>query len=130
MRALVGYVWSDTLRSQSWVAPVLCFGVADAIVSQQTGSVLPTFAITATVLLFVATWLSIVVINSEDPIQQSITVVCAGSQSKVRLAKVLLAFLVAAALGIAGMIGPPLHHPEAQRSSTSWPECGPRSSRP
>jgi hypothetical protein len=62
----------------------------------------------AAVLLFIATWLSIVTINNEDSIQQSITVVCAGSQTNVRLAKVIIAFLVAAALGIIGTIGPPL----------------------
>ncbi len=33
---------------------------------------------------------------------------CAGSQNKVRLAKVIVAFLVTALLGIVGTIGPPL----------------------
>jgi hypothetical protein len=106
--ALIRYVWIDTLRSQRWVAPILCFGAIEAIVCVQSGSVLPTYATMAAVLLFIATWLSIVTINNEDPIQQSITVVCAGSQAGVRTAKVTVAFLVAAVLGIVGTIGPPL----------------------
>ena len=108
MSALIRYVWIDTLRSQRWVAPILCFGAIEAIVCAQSGSVLPTYATIAAALLFIATWLSIVTINNEDPIQQSITVVCAGSETRVRMAKVTVAFLVAAALGIVGTIGPPL----------------------
>jgi hypothetical protein len=106
MKALIRYVMSDTLHTQRWVAPVLCFGAIDAIVSAQTGSVLPSFAISAAALLFIATWLTIVIVNNEDPVQLSITEVCAGSQSKVRLAKLLVAFVLSTALGISGMIGP------------------------
>ncbi len=87
---------------------MLTFGAAVAIISAQTGSVLPTYAISATVLLFIATWLSIVVVNNEDPIQQSVTTVCAGSSYKVRLSKLLIAFCVSGALGLIGLIGPPL----------------------
>lgn len=108
MKALVRYVWTDTLRSQRWVAPILCFAAVESIICTQTGSVLPTYAISAAALLFIATWLSIVTVNNEDPIQQSITVVCAGSQAKVRLAKLLVAFSVAVLLGLLAVIGPPL----------------------
>src|SRR3984957_7403826 len=106
MKALIRYVMSDTFHTQRWVGPVLCFGAIDAIVSAQTGSALPSFAISAAALLFIATWLTIVIVNNEDPVQLSITEVCAGSQSKVRLAKLLVAFVLSTALGILGMIGP------------------------
>lgn len=108
MRALVRYVWIDTLRSQRWVAPILCFGAVVATICTQAGSALPTYAISAAALLFIGTWLTIVTVNNEDPVQQSITIVCAGSQSRVRLAKLLVAFSVAAVLGLLGLIGPPL----------------------
>ncbi len=90
MIALVRYVATDTLRSQRWVAPLLCFAVIDAIIGAQTGSVLPSYAIGAAALLFITTWLTVVVVNNEDPIQQSITEVCAGSQTQVRVAKLLV----------------------------------------
>jgi hypothetical protein len=108
MRALFRYALTDALRSQRWVAPVLTYGVAVAILSAQTGSVLPTYAALAAVLLFISTWLSIVVVNNEDPIQLSITTSCAGSQFNVRLSKLLVAFSLASVLGIVGLIGPPL----------------------
>jgi hypothetical protein len=108
MMALFRYAGVDLLRSQRWVAPVLSFAAIVAIISTQTGSVLPTYAVAAGALLFIATWIAIVTVNDEDPIQQSITIVNAGSQSKVRMAKLLFAFSIAATLGFVGMIGPPL----------------------
>ncbi len=106
MIALVRYVSRDVFRSQRWVAPLVCFAAIDAIVGAQTGSVLPSYAIGAAALLFIATWLTVVVVNSEDPIQQSITEVCAGSQTKVRSAKLAASFLMAVAAGVLGMIAP------------------------
>lgn len=106
MKALLRYVLSDTLRGQRWVPPLLCFAAVDAIASAQDGSVLPTFALTATALLFIATWLTVVIVNNEDPIQQAITESCAGSRSRVRISKLLFSFAVAATLGIIGMIAP------------------------
>jgi hypothetical protein len=106
MIALVRYVGRDTFRSQRWVAPLLCFGAIDAIIGAQTGSVLPSYAIGAAALLFITTWLTVVIINNEDPIQQSITEVCAGSQTKVRVSKLAVSLLIAVVLGVLGMIAP------------------------
>ena len=106
MIALVRYVGSDTLRSQRWVAPMLCFAAIDAIIGAQTGSVLPSYAIGAAALLFIATWLTVVIVNNEDPIQLSITEVCAGSQTKVRAVKLAVSLMIAVGLGVLGMIVP------------------------
>src|ERR1700722_15956469 len=108
MKAALRYSCRDTLRAQRWVAPLVSFAAIDAIASAQTGSLLPTFAATATALLFVGTWLTVVVVNNEDSIQQAITESCVGSRSKLRVAKLVLAFLATAMLGILGMIGPVL----------------------
>ncbi|MFZ0248659.1 MAG: hypothetical protein WAL61_01840 [Acidimicrobiales bacterium] len=108
MRALLGYVYRDMVRGQRWVAPLVCFAALDAILSAQTGSVLPTYAVTATALLFIGTWLTVVIVNNEDPVQQAITEACARSRSRVRLSKLLFAYLAIAALGVVGMIGPPI----------------------
>lgn len=100
------YVGADALRSQRWVAPLLCFAVIDAIISAQAGSVLPSYAIGAAALLFIATWLTVVVVNNEDPMQQAITEVCAGSPTKVRLSKLAVSYLMAVMLGVLGMVAP------------------------
>ena len=106
MIALVRYVGRDTLRSQRWVAPLLCFGAIDAITGAQSGSDLPSYAVGAAALLFITTWLTVVIVNNEDPIQQSITEVCAGSQTKVRVSKLGVSLLIAVPLGVLGMIAP------------------------
>jgi hypothetical protein len=106
MIALVRYVGTDTLRSQRWVAPLLCFGAIDSIIGAQTGSVLPSYAIEAAALLFIAIWLTVVVVNNEDPIQQTITEVCAGSQTKLRISKLVVSLVLGIALGLLGMIAP------------------------
>jgi hypothetical protein len=106
--ALIRYTWSDVIRSQRWVAPVLCFFVLGAIIDADTGSLLPTYAVSATVLLFVTTWLTIVITNTEDFLQHDITIVTAGSQAKVRVAKLLAAYIGAVGLAAVVLIGPPL----------------------
>lgn len=106
MVALLRYILSDTFHAQSWVAPVLTLGVVDAIVSAQTGSVLPTFAVLATALLFIATWLTVVIVNNEDPVQQSITETCAGDSGRVRLSKLIFSFVLAVLLGLIAMVPP------------------------
>jgi hypothetical protein len=106
MIALVRYVGRETLRSQRWVAPLLCFGAIDAMIGAQSGSVLPSYAIGAAALLFITTWLTVVIVNNEDPIQQSITEVCAGSRTKVRVSKLGVSLLIAVPLGVLGMIAP------------------------
>lgn len=106
MKALLRYVSSDILRGQRWVAPLLCFAAVDAIAAAQNGSALPTFALTATALLFIGTWLTVVIVNNEDPIQQAITESCAGSRARVRISKLLFSFVVTATIGVLGMIAP------------------------
>jgi hypothetical protein len=104
--ALLGYTLRDTFRTQRWVAPVVSLGVIDAVVSAQSGSVLPTDAILATALLFVGTWMTVVIVNNEDPVQQTITETCAGSRVRVRLAKLSVSFLVCTVLGLVAMVPP------------------------
>jgi hypothetical protein len=106
LRPLVRYVWSDALRGYGWVAPALCFFVAEGIICAQTGSVLPTYAVSASALLFISTWITVVTVNNEDRVQQSITIVSAGSFSEVRLAKLCVALLAGVTLSVAGLVGP------------------------
>lgn len=106
MLALIRYSLGDTFRTQRWIAPVLCLVAIDAVACAQAGSALPTYGALATALLFVGTWLTVVVVNSEDPVQQTITEACAGSRTKVRLAKLLLGFVLCVLLGVLAMVPP------------------------
>jgi hypothetical protein len=104
--ALLRYTLSDVFHGQRWVAPVVTLALVDAVVSAQTGSVLPTFAILATAMLFIGTWLTVVIVNNEDPVQQPITETCAGSGARVRLSKLLFGFLSTVLLGFLAMAPP------------------------
>ena len=106
MFALLRYTLADTFDTQRWVAPVVSLGVIVSVVSAQTGSLLPTYAILATAMVFIGTWLTVIVINNEDPVQQNITESCAGSRAKVRLGKLLFSFVFCTTLGILAMVPP------------------------
>lgn len=105
--ALIRFVGVDALRAQAWVAPYLCYLAAVALLDSAGASVLSLYASTSTVLLPVALWLAVAVVNSEDPVQTAITAVTAGGSGRVRLAKLTAAYL--ACLPLAGFaVGWPL----------------------
>ena len=54
--------------------------------------------------------------NNEDPVQQTITESCAGNRAKVRLAKLLLSFLLSVFLGLVAMVPPIFLSSEGVRS--------------
>jgi hypothetical protein len=111
VRALVAYTWSNVARSQRWVPPLVLFGAVLAIFSASTGSVLPSYSGVAASLLFIATWVSLIFANTEDAIQVAVTQTAAGSRAKVRLAKLLAAYLFAVVLGLLGLVGPAVASP-------------------
>ncbi|HUC06197.1 MAG TPA: hypothetical protein VL961_12405 [Acidimicrobiales bacterium] len=108
MRGLARYVMADVVRGQGWVAPALTFGAMDAVNSAQAGTVLPAFAISATALVFIGAWLTVVVVNHEDPFGQYVTEATAGSRTRVRLSKLTVAYVLTAGLGLVGLVGPVL----------------------
>lgn len=103
MSALVRYLVSDALRGQRWIAPVLAFLAAVGTLDASGGAVLPDYAATSVVLLPVTLWLTVVVNNSEDPIQADVTVVTAGGRARVMLAKLAVAFLGALVLALVAL---------------------------
>ncbi len=108
MIALVRYVAADALRSQRWMAPLLCLLGIDAIILAGSGSVLPTYAVSAVSLLFVTTWLTVVIVNVEDPLQEAVTAVAAGGHGRVRIAKLVVAYLGGSALALVALVAAPL----------------------
>jgi hypothetical protein len=104
--ALTRYLASDLARSQRWLAPaftylVIClFNLAG---SSAPGDALPTYADAAAALFPVAIWVTVVVGNCEDPVQTAITVAAAGSETLVRLAKLLVALTACAAFAVVSM---------------------------
>jgi hypothetical protein len=100
---LVRYGAADVLRSQRWVAPMLTFLAVEAVIAAGNGTVLPTYAVSAVVLLFVTTWITVVALNVEDPVQEAVIAVAAGSRVRPRVARLVVAFgfgLVLAAVAL------------------------------
>lgn len=105
MIALLRYLAADTLRAQHWLAPLLAFLVAVGIIApSDTSPLLPTATLTSVALLPVAVWLTVVVNHSEDPVQVLITVVTVGSATRVRVAKLLAAYLACCVLTVVAVI--------------------------
>lgn len=108
MIALMAYAGRDALRSRRWVAPLLVLAVVVAVLSATSGAILPTYAGVAATVLFVGIWLAVAVSNCEDPLQFTVTAVSAGSAAKVRIARLCVAALASAGLGILGLLPPAL----------------------
>lgn len=93
MTALVRYTAADALRAQRWVAPTLVFLAAVALFNSDAGALLTTYADTTACLLPVAAWLTVAVVDGEDPVQTAIVTATVGSDILVRLVKLLTAYL-------------------------------------
>jgi len=94
--ALTRYVASDVARSQRWLPPLVSYLVIClvnlSLDGSAAGNALPTFASAGAALLPVAIWLTVIVGNCEDPVQVAITVATVGSEARVRLTKLMVAY--------------------------------------
>jgi hypothetical protein len=115
MGALVRYVWSDTARSQRWLAPALLFVTACALFNTDAGPMLTTYADTVACLFAASIWMTWVVTNSEDAVLASITAVTVGGPTRLRVMKLVTAFLACGVLGSFATLLPVVlrNHPEA-----------------
>jgi hypothetical protein len=104
--ALLRYLAADTLRGQRWMAPALLFGVSVVVLAAGPGPALPVYGATSAALLPAALWLTVAVINSEDPVQAAITTVTAGSLLRARMAKAAVAFGACLPLALLGTAWP------------------------
>lgn len=93
MIALVRYVLASVVHSQRYLPPYLVYlAVLGILTSNDSGSLLPIYAVGAGAALVCATWLTIVVLNAEDPGQRAITVVNAGGAGRLLVASVWVTF--------------------------------------
>jgi hypothetical protein len=104
--ALLRYLASDALRAGRWVAPGVLFLIVTVSGTAVGGSALGGYGLTATALFPVAVWLTVTVLNSEDPIQALVTTAIVGRPLAVRLAKLAVAFLACQVLCVIGVVWP------------------------
>jgi hypothetical protein len=107
MVALVRYTFATMFHAQRYLAPVLLFLGALAVISRNdNGPLPPVYALCAGALFICATWLTMALISVEDPTHRAITVVTAKRSIRVLLAAVTVALISCIALTGAGLILP------------------------
>lgn len=107
MRALIWYALSLLGRGQGYLAPLLLFATALVVLTtNDTGALTGSYAACATAQFVCLTWLTVALLNAEDAVQRTMTVVNAGSARRVLLAGTAAALLLGALLTAAGLIYP------------------------
>jgi hypothetical protein len=91
--ALMRYLADDALRAGRWVAPGVLFLAVTVSGTAVGESALGSYGFSVAALFPVSMWLTVAVLNSEDPAQTTITTVAVGNAFVLRLAKLLVAYL-------------------------------------
>lgn len=99
MIALIRYTLAITLHSQRYLPPVGVFVLALGMFTNEPGGpAVPLFAPMAGVLFVCSAWLTVVVVNVEDPVQRTITAVSTGRPGTVLIAAVWVVLAACAVL--------------------------------
>jgi hypothetical protein len=107
MTALVRYVLAGLGTSQRYVPPALLFVISVvALTSGGPASLVPSYSVSTLAQFICMTWLTVVLVNAEDPVQRAITAVAAQGSRRVLLADVCAALLVSATLTAFGLTYP------------------------
>jgi hypothetical protein len=107
MIALIRYSVAGFARSQRYLPPVLLFVTAVVVLTtNDLGPLVSSYAACALAQFVCLVWLTIALVNAEDPIQRSMTAVAAGGSWRVLAASVWSALLACLALTVVGLLYP------------------------
>lgn len=106
--ALLRYQAVEALRATRWVAPLVVFLIVTVSGTTAGGTALGGYGLTATALMPVALWLTVVVLNGEDPVQSAITSTTVGNPLTVRLGGLTVAYLGCQVLTAFAVVWPPV----------------------
>lgn len=107
MIALIRYSLASMLHAQRYLAPVLLFLAILAVLTiNDQGSLAAVYVVCAGGLFVCSAWLTITLINMEDPVHRAVTIVNAGRSRTVLIATTCLALIVCLALTGVGMVFP------------------------
>jgi hypothetical protein len=105
--ALIRYYLAATVHGQRYLAPLL-FDVAVLCVFtiNDAGPLIGSYVVSSASLLLTACWLTVTIVNLEDPVRRAITLVAAGGAMRVLAAEAGLAVLAGVVLIGVGTIFP------------------------
>lgn len=107
MIALIRYELAAVLHGQRYLAPLLLFVIALSVLTiNDQGPLTGSYAVSAGSLLITMCWLTVTVVNHEDPVRRAITGVAAGGSGPVLLAEILLSLLAGVFLTGVGLVFP------------------------
>lgn len=112
--AVARYLAADVVRSQRFLLPVVVYGTVLAVLyGGDPGPPPSSWAASALVLYPVTAWLALVVANTEDPVQRTVTVAAAGGHGAVVAGTLAVALAGDALLVAASVLVPVLFTPYA-----------------
>ncbi len=104
MGALIRYQLAAVLHGQRYLAPLLLFGtVLSVFTVNDQGPLTGSYVVSAGSLLIATCWLTVTIVNHEDPVRRAISGVTAGGPARVLLAEAVLALLLGAVLCVVGL---------------------------
>lgn len=107
MGALIRYNLAALVHGQRYLAPLLLFIVALCVFTiNDQGPLTGSYVVCASSLLIAMCWLTVTIVNHEDPVRRAITIVTAGGSGRVLLAEIILALLIGAVLVGVGLAFP------------------------
>ena len=102
MAALIRYYLAATVHGQRYLAPLLFdLSVLAVFTINDSGPLVGSYVVSAASLLLTACWLTVTIVNLEDPVRRAITLVTAGGAARVLAAEAGLATL--AGIGLIGV---------------------------
>ena len=107
MSALYQYLMASVLLSQRYLPPMLIFLGALAVgTTPDNGPLQSSYAFCVLAMLVCTTWLSVSIVNHEDPTQRKITLVIIGSSLRVLAITVAVVLTWCVPLLVAGLVYP------------------------
>ncbi len=107
MTALYRYLMASVLLSQRYLPPTLIFLAAMAVgTTSDNGPLQSSYAFCVLAMLVCTTWLTVSIVNHEDPTQHKITLVTIGSSLRVLVITVTVVLTWCVPLVVVGIIYP------------------------
>jgi hypothetical protein len=105
--ALIRYYLAATVHGQRYLAPLLFdLAVLSVFTINDAGPLIGSYVVSAASLLLTSCWLTVTIVNLEDPVRRAITLVAAGGAMRVLAAEAGLAVLAGVALIGVGTVFP------------------------
>jgi hypothetical protein len=113
---VIRYLLADLAKSQRWLPPMFVyFAMIGSLYGGDPGTPRPPYGVSEMVLFPLAAWLTVVVVNNEDPVQRHVTMAAVGGWRRMLAGLVAAASVINGVLVLLATFVPALihHHPYA-----------------